>query len=288
MSQLEEDSDLEAMTNYLLSCQTYLKENDLNGWISNFAPELKVHAVEPPKKKLRMSPGSVIWKAYEPCGRCKSSEIIEDVKEGSVVCTTCGMIQHLNLLTSIHGAHTSVDRKNAMDRFVVHRYSRVVYFRSFLQSIQGNTYPQCTLQDIHNLHQALDGKDVNPTSVLKALNTTKLTRLRRHREALCVILSCNKYKPVSIPSETFFTLLKLFRRVEFYWSDTLKEQAGGRKVFLSYPYVYYQLCVHLKLPHLTGEHHLLKSKPRLQILHKVYGRICKKAKLECKLDVFRT
>jgi hypothetical protein len=282
------DSDSEAQMSYLLSCQTFLKENDRSGWISHWAPDLITDPVEPAKKRLRMSPGSLIWSARAPCVRCKSKEIVEDVKEGSVVCTACGMIQDFQLLTSENGAHTSVDRKNAMDRFVVHRYSRVVYFRSFLQSMQGLTDPQYTPSDLLVLRQALGGLSViSPDDVQRALRVTNLTKFRRHKERLAEILSDGAYKAPVIPADVFYKLLKLFRRVEYYWEGGMKTVLKERRVFLSYPYVFYQLCFHLGLPSLSGSHHLLKSKPRLQLLHKVYGRLCKKASLKCDLDAFR-
>jgi hypothetical protein len=282
-------TDSEAMMDYLMSCQSYLKESDLSGWISTFAPELIPRTVEPPAKRRRCSPNAVLWAPHPPCGKCRSTEIIEDVKEGCVVCTACGMVQTSVLIQSEHGAHTTIAKMTSLDRYVVHHYSRVVYFRSFMQSLQGDTRPQYSPEDVLVLRRVVGGIDVTkitPDVVQCALRVSKLTKFRRHKVRFAEILSDGHFKAPLIPSDVFYKLLKLFRRVEVAWEQVVKKQ-NTRRVFISYPYVYYQLCHHLGLPDLCGQHHLLKSRARLQILHKLYGRVCKRAGLTCKLDVFR-
>lgn len=275
--------------NYLMSCQSFLKERDVNGWIENFAPDLMIKTEEPPRKKRRGCPNVVLWKDHDPCIRCNSTEIIDDVKEGSVVCTACGTIQFLQSLT-MDPAHMTVDQLKNGNRLVVHRYSRVVYFRSFLCGIQGETKPQLKNGELDALRLILAGeRNVTPECVLKALKALKIcTRLRRHLQSLTVTLSNNAHQPVKIPPPTMREMMKLFRRVEWFWEQgMMKMHCPERKVFLSYPYIFYQLCVHLKVRHLTDKKHLLQSRALQAKLHKVYGRIAKKANLDCDLTVFR-
>ena len=273
---------------YLLNCQPFLKDNDLSGWKTTFAPAAT--AVEPPKKRRRMSPNAIEYQPMPPCRGCSSPETIEDVKEGCVVCTACGMIQSLHSLGAIAGvANMSADRMMNASRHVVHRYSRVVYFRSFLLGLQGLTYPQISGQQQASLQAMLDGEgSATPSSVLKCLKKMNLSKkFRRHKEALAVRCSRGVYEPVSIPGDVFFKLLTLFRRVEFFWDHGCKQHMPGRRVFMSYPYVYFQLCHHLGVPSLSGAHHLLQSRKLQALLHKSYGRLAKKAKITCDLNAYR-
>jgi len=278
--------NVDALMDYLLRCQEFLKTGDVSGWKESFAPELLIP--ESPKKRRRGSPSALLWTPLPPCRSCKSSETIEDVKEGSVVCTACGIIQSTQTL-GIDVAHMSIDRLMNGHRHVVHRYSRVVYFRSFLMSIQGNTRPVLSTEEQASLRLTLGGEKVITgavvASVIKRLKLSN--RLRRHTESIAITMSGGVYKPIVIPTHTFFELLTLFRRVEFWWDHGMSKNMPGRRVFLSYPYVYYQLCHHLKLHHLSGKHHLLQSRKLLGKLHKAYGRLARKAKLTKDLDVYR-
>lgn len=288
LASMEEGS--EEMMDYLMSCQTYLKENDLTGWMSTFAPDQHIPEQLPPPKRRRCSPNAVVWAPRPPCTHCRSTEIIEDVREGCVVCTACGMIQTSVLIQSEHGAHVSVAQSMSLDRYVVHHYSRVVYFRSFLQSIQGDTRPEISPLEEGVLRQVVGGiasSQISPDVVQCALRVTGLTKFRRHKVRLAELLSDGHFKGSVIPSGVFYDLLKLFRRVEYAWEHHVRKQSG-RRVFISYPYVYFQLCYHLGYAELCDSKYLLKSRPRLQLLHKLYGRICKKAGLTCNLNVFRT
>jgi len=119
---------------------------------------------------------------------------------------------------------------------------------------------------------------------LKRLKWT--TRFRRHRFSLAKMLN-PAFSPVSIPSEIFFLFLKLFRIVECGWQHGGKHKLRERRVFFSYPYVFYQLCFHLDKMEFTGAHHLLCCDERLNKLHYAYGRIAKQAGLRCTLNVHR-
>lgn len=286
----ETKSDQTSMINYLMDCQTFLKERDLHGWIKTFASELLTPKVkEPQKKKRRMAPSSVIYQETPACVHCKSNKTIEDVREGILVCTICGIIQ--SRLLKCDPNHVTYDRLKNGNRIVVHRYSRVVYFRSFLLKIKGETEPCLKENEKSLLHQAVVGKDkktITPRFILQCLKQCKLMRLRRHAISLSITLSKGEYKGTQITGEIFRQLLTLFRRIEFFWELGGKHILESRKVFFSYPYVFYQLCVHLKQKHLCREEYLLQSKSRLQLLHKAYGRLAKKANLQCDITCFRT
>jgi len=140
-----------------------------------------------------------------------------------------------------------------------------------------------------NLRAGIAGeKEITPKTMLKLMSLHKMMRLRRHAVSLATIYSKLKYKPVVIPYNIFVQLQKLFLRVEIHWNKVRRSGAPQRKTFLSYSYMYFQLCHHLGHGHLAGEQFLLKSKERLQLLHKLYGRISKKCNLKADLKVFQT
>lgn len=272
---------------YLLSCQDYLKEEDVTGWRKRFAPDTLIEkiSVEPSVKRRRMSPDAVLWAPHPPCSRCKSRDILDDTWGGSVVCTACGLVQIKNNVGTV-AANMSYEQLKNGNRKIVHRYSRVAYFRSFLLGIQGKTYPSISEEELSSLRATCVGENVDDETVKHGLKKLKLaTRFRRHRFTLAGMLN-KSYKPVSLDHIEFFHFLKLFRMIECQWQHGMKRKLGPRRVFFSYPYVFYQLCFHLNKMHLSGPHHLLRDRTLLNKLHYAYGCCAKKAGLTCVLDVY--
>jgi len=270
---------------YLLNCQEYLKEEDVIGWKKSFAPEKQPE--EPKKKRRRMSPDAVIWQPYPVCASCGSKDVIEDILEGSVVCTACGLIQ-VNQLIGMAAANMSYEQLKNGNRKTVHHYSRIVYFRSFLLALQGKTAPVVSHQELESLRVTLSGAScINEVQIVAALRKLKLAgRLRRHKFTLAKMINPD-FKNIHIPAVDFFELLRLFRRVEYHYNWGTKKKLGKRRVFYSYPYVFYQLCFHMNKMEYTGTHHLLQDHTLLAKLHYAYAFTAFKAKLECDVKVYR-
>jgi hypothetical protein len=75
---------------YLLTSSVYLQKNDLNGWLQKFKPCLnKTTPCNPLKRKRGIT---VAPTQEQKCEECHQ-EVIEDIREGHVVCLTCGLIQ---------------------------------------------------------------------------------------------------------------------------------------------------------------------------------------------------
>lgn len=278
----------EEQIDYLMNCQDYLKEGDVNGWKKRFAPESSTeNNSQTHTKRRRMSPDACIWTPLPPCKGCKSNDIIEDTMEGSTVCTACGLIQTTQVL-GMGTANMSYEQlKNGKSK-QVHQYSRVVYFRSFLMGLQGLTKPSVSPEELKSM-QAISGgvSFVDEDVVIKILKKMKkTTKYRRHKYSIATMLN-KSFTPVQIDSDVFFELLRLFRVVECHWQHGMKRKLGERRVFFSYPYVFYQLCHHLGVMEYTGPHHLLKNKELLNKQHYAYGCIAKKAGLKYILNVYR-
>jgi hypothetical protein len=275
---------------YLLSCQDYLKEGDVIGWKKRFAPEQSTETnlqQQPVAKRRRMSPDACLWTPFPPCQKCGSRDIVEDMKEGRVVCTVCGLVQIFQNL-GMSDANISYEQLKFGERKMVHLYSRTVYFRSWLLGLQGKTKPSITTKELGDLRAICDGENwIDETVVARGLKKLKLApKFRRHRYSIACMLN-PKYVPVSLEAPVFFEFLRLFRVVECHWQHGMKRKIRERVVFLSYPYVFYQLCVHLDMMQLTGVHHLLHNKDALNKLHYAYGCIAKKASFKFDVNVYR-
>ena len=278
---------MEEMLSYLFECQEMLKIGDLESWKRKYAPG----PPPPPPKRRRMSPSEVLWKPRDPCIDCGSSEIVEDAREGNVVCIMCGMIQSSLVGTSI--APMYAGHLARFSPIVVHRYSRIVYFRSFILSMLGATDPEISDDHLESLRRTIVGgaSKKNVHCALKTLGL--LTKYRRHIPSLAWRLSIEAtpsgpFSPLVLKPSVFFELLRLFRRVEYYWDIGGHKKAFKKRcVFYSYPYVFYQLCHHMGVPELSGPHHLLKSRKLLQRLHASFGPLAASAGLNCDVSVFR-
>ena len=285
---------------YLLNCLDYLVADDVSGWKMRFArdrtsTEIKQQSEstsQPKTKKRRMSPDAVLEEKQERCRSCQSLEVVDDMMAGSVVCTACGLIQESQLL-GVGVANMSFEQLMHGNRKTVHHYSRVVYFRSFLMGIQGKTTPIVTQVELESLRRICVGESSDlpviideQRLVLAMVQLGLSTRLLRHRFSLLSMLN-ESYVSVHIPAPELFAFLRAFRAVECSWQHGMRRRLGERKVFFSYPYVFYQLCVHFGLLHLTGEHHLIRSRDALSKLHYAYGCIANKIGFRCDVSVCR-
>jgi hypothetical protein len=239
--------DGEELMNYLLSCQDLLKEDDVTGWLKRFAPAQSIESKEqPPAKRRRMSPSACLYQPRPPCPNCNSNEVDDDIQQGHVVCYACGLVVERQFLATTTACMSSEQLKSSM-RHKPHEYSKIVYFRQFLMGLQGKTTPHISGPELASLRLTTSGCSfVDADVVNAALKKLKLaTKYRRHRYSLAVKLN-SEYRPVSIEQSIFFRMLRLFRVIEFNWKFDVKKKMKGRRVFFSYPYVYYQICVHMR------------------------------------------
>jgi hypothetical protein len=285
--------DQEALYAYLLDSQRYLRDDDLEGWVTTYSGQglsstaltsmqvksgtlttcAPLVSSDNPKKRRKMSPNTRVYVPPPSCTECKSEEVIDDQQSGTTVCTMCGLVQNIFLDNGV--GNMDPMEAYAGTPYKVHRYSRIVYFRSFMMSMQAETRPQMDPSVLETLRRTIVG-DVNQKSVLAALRMMKIcNNYRRHALSLIETLT-GKPTPdkIKIEHKHFMLLLRHFRRVECVWDHGQKQQTK-RKVFLSYAYVFYQLCHHLKLEKYTGKHHLLKSPLLLLKLQTLYEGLAK-------------
>lgn len=182
-----------------------------------------------------------------PCkgASCGSSDVIEDVNAGSVVCIQCGLIQSMSVFES---ARTGAIFHEGVGRTVGHRYSRIAYLRGVLKSLCGETRLELSPEESTTLRSYFPSDAKQPTGLQmrRAIKKLKLPpKYLYHAHTIAFQL----YRTVTPnPSEQEIRdVLRLFRVLESAW-DRLPLAGSvrkGRKKFLSYPVVWNQLCLQL-------------------------------------------
>lgn len=264
----------EDLMTYLLSSVSYLKNMDLDGWRREFKP---TPLVIKPVKRRRIGPNTVLSGPERKCLGCPAERsMIDDVQQGCVVCTACGLIQDICALDT-GSAHMSMNTLMTATRHVVHRYSRVVYFRGLVMSFQGETNPMIPKQVLDDMRLTFDGKNCTPTLVRQLIKMNKWpARYLYHVEYLTSWASRGKYKPPYFDQDILMKMYGVFRRLEFAWDKNVKKRTT-RSVFPGYKFIFYQLCHHFGHPEWTGKKHLLKSPlllQRLCVLYEELSNLC--------------
>ena len=257
--------DSTTLVNYLLDCVPFLKTNDLDGWKRRFQ---------------NTSPEKTSTEPRQVCLQCNTNDyLVHDRVQDTVVCSTCGtVVDAMCLGTDV--AHMSVDRIETGTRHVVHRYSRLVYFKSFLASLQAKTKPVNTETLLVNLRATIDGP-ISVDAVYVALRKLKKsTQYRRHAVTLAKMLNPELHV-IEITDEQLCHLLTMFEYVERYWDRQFKHSLKQRKSFFSYPYILYQFAYHLNYTHLIQYRFLLKDYKLRHFQHYMYRQICNIFKWKC-------
>jgi hypothetical protein len=179
---------------------------------------------------------------------CGSTEIMEDVNEGFVVCTQCGMIQ---VMYVFEGAHTDAPYHGGVSPIAVHRYSRIVYLRGILKSLRGETtitYEEGEWEMIRSFFQKEGNTNLphNSSSVCIAIKVLNMpVRLLHH--ATSIAWQLWQTHPPLPKEDEIRDVLRVFRALENVWDK--EPLAGpirrGRKKFLSYPLTWRWICSEL-------------------------------------------
>lgn len=262
----------EDVVEYLLNAMEFLKTGDLDGWKKMFV--IKEPEQKRPVKRLRQSPTTAAFSPMKICKGCQADEVIDDVVQGQYVCIQCGLIQQLGVFMG-DIVHCSMDRLKNGSRVHIHRYSRVVHFRSIIRLMQGDSNPDITEEELSRMQAELGGKNCisveDVTRLLLKLGWSR--KYRRHRYRLAYVLG-----KVDLPvfdGTVIMTMLKKFRILEYHWDRHHDEISPGRLVFFSYRFVFYQFCHMMGYPQYTGRHHLLKNERLSRFQFDSYHRASK-------------
>jgi len=263
----------EDLINYLLDSVPFLENEDRSGWVETFQPEPQEEIAEPPKKKRRCAPSTVTpdFHLLPPCVECKSTDVLDDVTQGTTVCLSCGLIQSQGVFTA-DTAHCNFSDLVQAQRVSIHRYSRVIHFADKMRYMCAESSPRLLKEDEENL-LAFCGGEVTRENLRKGLTRLKLSKkYLRHFESLCLKL-IPTYEPLHLDAAIRLEMMKKFRVVEFWWDKKKKYIDAHRKIFFSYPFLFYQFCKEFHLPHLCKENLLLKNKKALHRQQSNYQKI---------------
>lgn len=262
----------ERLLDYLMDSVPYLKTRDLSGWKARFIPT--DHPPQPPAKRLRMSPNAVIHVPLPACTECGATDVIDDTRNGTTVCTVCGLIQSQGVCTG-DIAHCSFDRMRSMTRVYTHHYSRVVHFRAVVSQLTGQSRPVISDDTLSDLRANLGGGPVNTDNVIKAIRILGLNRkYRRHAMSISCILGGEEKDDEEIPADIYYAMLKMFIRVEYQFNHKRNVVCPNRKVFFSYKFLLYQFLHQLGAGRWAKIDYLLKGPVLLAKQQEMYRLIC--------------
>jgi len=234
----------EKQMDYLMDSTIFIMEHDLNGWIQKFAP----HLLAPPNplKRSRMSPNRVRERPRETCREC-GGETIDDVWQGRVVCTTCGLIHSSSVLVQDVDINVfGIQSAYPMNACVIHEYSRLVYFKSVLLQVQGvtrSTIATCDflqLQEFCKVYTAGNKDLVTSKLVRSAVHFLHLPKKElRHCHTLAGQIGSSKADLLQIAGDGVLRLCRAFRAIEVLWDEKKKQitKMFKRKSFFNYRFL---------------------------------------------------
>lgn len=250
------------LINYLLNSMEFLKTGDVQGWKDKFQPTLGAAQVESTTK------------TQTTCLSCRSTDFAEDVVQNVVVCRNCGLVSEHTLLKSDF-AHCSISRARHIQRTYKHIYKRIVHFKTFVQHLAGNFKCPMTSEEENDLRHILNGHPITPNAVVVALKKLKLNKkLRKHKYQIARKLGGYKLMLFN-DALTWHHMLKMFIRLEGVWRYHGKRIAPGRKIFLSYPFIFYQFCHLMNKREWLQDVQLLKNKKALTLQYAYWDEVCK-------------
>lgn len=221
------------LCDFLLNSFQFAKDNDVDGWKTRFQPPPP--PPQPRVKRQKQSPALAPYLPQPLCKGCKSENVIDDVPNGQIVCTACGLIQQLGVCTA-DIAHCSLAMMKETARVNIHHYSRVVYFMSVVRLLQGESTPLLGEEDLSRMRAEVAGKLLTVEAVNVALRKLGLARqFRKHRWTLLKMLG--GFCPYKWDGRLVLDMAKQFRQVEFHWLRKRKRLMPKRVFFFSYPFL---------------------------------------------------
>lgn len=260
------------LIDYLLSSVSFLESGDLTGW-------KKAHQTQDQEvlTTVEVTPAdgpnsSTHYHDINVCPMCGADSCVEDVVNDIVVCRECCVVVETCILRTDPG-HTSIERLKNIHKVKKHLYKRLCHFKEYVQLLMGNYKCNMTDQEEKDLLAILDG-NVTPNTVvagLKKLNLNK--KYRKHKE--CIARKLGGYQLFKMNNPMIWReMIRRFIRVEHVWKYHGKEIAPKRKIFLSYPFVFWQLCHQLGYPEWTQDVVLLKNKKAKTKQFEYWTKVC--------------
>jgi len=254
-------NDQDALMNYLLDCQPFLKSQDTEAWIKQFGPADK-HVIPCHDQDM--------------CPQCQRMCVL-DVTNNIVVCQECGLVVDTTVLL-IDTGHTSYTRLKRIHRKRPHFYNPVTHFKDYVKQLTGMEHYRLLQKDEDDMRRILSGyTNITPNTVESVLRKLKLNK-KYLKNCVSLAVKFGGYEPCRITGIDYYTALKMFVSLNKYWKWHKNELAPGRKSFMNYPFVFYQISKKLKREDWIQDVKLLKHKKSLDKQHEIWSRVCKHLK----------
>lgn len=289
--------DTETQITYMLDATEFIKNGDLDGWIQKFAPHLlQSHDLQ---KKSRMSSNRIKIPPPELCTECGGATF-EDVWQGRVVCTMCGLIHRSSVL--VQAADMSVfgiqPNSSTNSTSAIHEYSRLVYFKSVLLAIEGVTLPTITSRDFQLISESCtiatagEPSKVTEKHVRSAIRTLKLPKsLLRHCQALAGKLGSRDANAVNFDfsRDAPQRLYRAFRAVEVKWGEKSQKikEIFNRKSFFNYRFLLRKLVKAINIDY-SGTLPIIRTKSLLAKQERLFNFVCHEinfSEFQCKQKI---
>lgn len=132
----------------------------------------------------------------------------------------------------------------------IHHYSRIVYFRSLLMSLAGETSPTIDDHELHALKSYVKTHELTPDTPKTRVGAVKIgikvlglpKRHIRHAVAIAEIVFGKSSKLLDLSADLMLRFSRFFRFLESTWSHTATRRS--RCYFLNYSTVIHFMCKH--------------------------------------------
>jgi hypothetical protein len=210
--------------------------------------------------------------AIDVCPHC-DGDVKTDDRGCTGVCTSCGAVAFEGIgQASIH--NTSFNHQITPRR--VHRYSRIVHFKDYICFMCATRGGYIDPDVLEYLTEELKPENTTPEEIIRVLVRRKWGKYRKHAPRLAVTISNGLWQPVKIAGMQLYAILNRFRLIDLCFNEAKAIFTGTvhRKVFFSYSYIYYRICMLEKLPHLLRDCKMLKSRRLLASQDAMWRCVC--------------
>ena len=207
-----------------------------------------------------------VWR----CDSCDGCTLVEDVKEGYIICKDCGNTKVENFCTSSKAVYTPESTVHT-----IYSYKRVNHFREWLSQTQGRESTDLSeaieaVKSEIKINRICDPKNqLTPLIVRGYLKKRNMSRYYEHVNR--IFADVTGMQPPQFSSELEQRFVEMFRKIQ---GPFQKHVPSNRKNFLSYSYVLHKMCGLLSLHSMQIYFPLLKSRDKLGAQDALWKKIC--------------
>jgi uncharacterized Zn finger protein (UPF0148 family) len=204
------------------------------------------------------------------CENCKC-EMILDLHNGLLVCTTCGESQTILVESDIPNY-----KEECNDTKTYVAYKTMNHFNEWLNKIQGKEVIELSDEVCEKIKKEINkynlkGNTQNITPYYMREILRKLSLNKYYDDIPYIIFKTTGKEPPQIAREQEEKLRQMFREVQ----EPFKiYKPNFRKNLISYSYIIFKLCELIELDYILPFIHLLKSDQKIKDMDIIWKKIC--------------